>query len=241
MNNRTLSGFLDGWGVLYQVRTFFVIILVVAMVINIAVFATAKFSNLVSYRSAIMPFMPAHPPTASAPAGITAPTTLPDRLGFLGTPREGNDVDPRSEKWEAFFSALLTMTGVITVAAAFFLVFCALLAVMMIVAGQLPGAGLITGAFFWAVLLVVLILPWCSFIPLVSCLPSVVAPFSAMKASIAGTQIPDANWIRQIPIWVQYVVYPIVVILIGIMYFGRFSQANSQIASIQPLPEQPVR
>ncbi len=208
MWTKTQASFADGWKVFYQLRTVFAVLLILTMAVNIGVFITAKFTRLVLPQEASQPAA-----TAAQPA--TAPTAQP------------SDVTPEMVRWRMIFRIAMDVTAVVAIVSVAFLVFCALLGVMMIVAGQLPGAGLASAAFFWAVLMVVLLLPWSNLLPQANCLPIGVPAFNDMRTNLL--QSDPSFSVSQIDLWLRYVVYPLVVLLITILYLGRTSQANRQI------------
>ncbi|MFA5864215.1 MAG: hypothetical protein WC975_05950 [Phycisphaerae bacterium] len=223
MSSRDVTSFTEGWTVFHQARTVFTVLLLVAMVINIVIFILARFTSL------------AHHPMPSIPVAVST-TTPPLFRSPASAPARVEPGTKSEEKWHTMFSALMMITSVVSIICVIFLVFCALLGVMMIIAGQAPGAGSAAAAFFWGVMMVVLLLPWGGIFPQIACLPCG-SPFREMQQNIqAGV---SASWTTQLVLWVRYFIYPILIILADILYFGRTSQANTQVASVRYMESSP--
>jgi len=134
----------------------------------------------------------------------------------------------------ASFDSLMFATGLITVASVTFLVFAALSGMMTLIAGHLPGAGGATKAFFWAVLLVVLIMPWDRILSRASHLPMGIPSFADLiEAYRAYAQMAGPNFLAppSVDMYLRFALIPILMVLVTIMYLGRTSQANSQVSA----------
>jgi hypothetical protein len=152
----------------------------------------------------------------------------------MATPEEVN----KSLKWYAIFSNVMNLTGIVSLVSILFMVFTALAGIMMIIAGRLPGAGQVTSAFFWSIGIVALLLPWPNFIPQAACLPIGIADFSSLHASLTqlacgGGSCPLAENVASIvQVWVRFVLFPVIIFLIDIMYLARTRQAAIQIRAL---------
>ncbi len=210
--NKTQLSFAEGWTVFFQARTVFVVLMIIAMVINLGIFGTARFAKkLILYPQ---------DPTATRPAVQVQP--VPDQAATT-----------RSDKWKTAFSGLMTFTTVLAIVSAIFLVFCALVGIMMIIAGQFPGAGMATGAFFWAAGMVALLLPWSAMLPQASGLPVGVPSFGNISNDIFQSRLSNATLWMEILLWLKFALYPVIILLMSLMYYKRTNQANSQLLSDQ--------
>jgi hypothetical protein len=282
--NKTHLGYADGWRIIYQARTVFAVLLLIAVLINLAVFFVAKFSGLTKSADMpiiVQPFLPGFSPmcpaiaakpmsaaptkSAATPAPAkstpaTAPAATQQAAPVPATPATPktsvNKVPSKAEvtferpadldralKWYSTFSNVMTLTSIIALVSIIFMVFCALAGMMMIVAGHLPGAGSITSAFFWSIGIVALLLPWTNFIPQATCLPIGIAAFTDIQASLretcsgAGCGM-SSDLASIIQLWVKYVVFPIIIILIDIMYLTRTRQAATDIRTMTMPPSE---
>ncbi len=231
MMSKSTSSFADGWKVFYQARTLFTILLILAMAVNIAIFIVAGYTNLLK---------PILTPAANAPlcrlsllgrSPASAPASMPVAGGMIN--KYSPEQVARAQRWSDAFSSIMTLTAIIALVSAIFLLFCALVGLMMIIAGQLPGAGSICGAFFWAVGIIVLLLPWSNMLSGTVMLPLGIAGFSSLKSSLMTVSGQSVSWFAYVPLWFKFVIYPILIILFAIMYFGRTGQSNLQIMASQ--------
>ena len=73
--------------------------------------------------------------------------------------------------------------------------------------------------------MIVLMLPWCTFIPQFKCLPAGMLGFSEMARDIsqAGT------FAEKSLLWGHYLVYPLIIILFTVIYLNRTTRANQLI------------
>ncbi len=232
MSGKASGSFIDGWKVFYQARTLFSALLILAMIVNIAIFITVSYSNiikpiLVSERSAPACYMC---PLTGSGTTASAPATLP--VSALASKYSSAQID-KARRWSNVFSSMMLLTAIIGIVSAIFLLFCALVGLMIIISGQLPGAGPICGAFFWAVGIIVLLLPWSNMLPSTVLLPLGITGFSSLKASLSVVSVSSGHWAAYIPLWFKFAIYPILIILFTVMYFGRTSQSNLQIMANQ--------
>jgi len=228
MATRTENSFFEGWSIVYQMKTIFAVLLIIAMAINLAVFVLTRFQVLVKL-----------PPKPVIAAGIGLSTQSAIPTATQRRPAPGMDVNAETDtnKWEAVFNTLTVLASIVALVSVVFLVLCALLAVMLVVAGGLPGAGALTAAFFWAVALAALILPWCNLIPQMGCMPSILSHFRVILTETASS-VYSGSWMDEILLWLRFVVYPLLIVLIGVLYFGRFNQANRSMSEPGPLEPQ---
>jgi hypothetical protein len=252
MMNKNQLSFAEGWTVFCQARTVFVALVIIAMVINLGIFGTARFAKkLITYpQIPVFVGMPGMPYPTTGPATTTqkAGPVLPGMMGTKGMMKPFNlnqlqtvvkesketiELNQRSKTWETIFAGLMTFTGILALVGAIFLVFTAVIGIMMIIAGQLPGAGLVSGAFFWAAGLVALLLPWATMLPQASCLPVGVASFNEMYNAIYQTRFSSATWWTEVALWLRYVLYPVIILMMTWMYFQRTGRANTQILTEQ--------
>ncbi len=141
-------------------------------------------------------------------------------------------------RWYNVFENVMNMTAIVTLLSVFFLVFCAMIGLMMVLAGQLPGAGALAKAFFWAIAIIAFLFPWDTFLPQVVCLPIGLTSFLDIQLSLnevlTRTDCSSSNicFIGTVfQQWVKFVVIPLLVILIDIAYLRRTFQANREIIS----------
>ncbi len=212
--------FREGWNIFYQARTLFVTLLIISMVVNIAIFLTAKYSKLLT------PILtPSGDAVVSCPLTTSCPSIVP-----LAVNSYSNTDMARSNRWSEAFKGMLTITGIISVVSAIFLVFCGFIGLMMLIAGQLPGAGKICAAFFWGVGLLVLLLLWSNMLPNSAGLPVGITGFTELQSSLLSANISSGAWIGQITLWLRFVIYPLIIILLTIVYLRRTMQANMEIS-----------
>jgi len=141
----------------------------------------------------------------------------------------------RAAKWTSALRLIVNIARILALVSVAFMFFIALLMTMVLVAGQLPGAGMAVAAFFWAVGLIVLILPWSALLPDVAGLPVGVPTLGELHRSLGPILTGgDASVFDHILAWVRFVVYPVIIALITVMYVGRLGQANLQITGSQP-------
>ncbi len=237
MNGKVSNSFIDGWRVFYQARTIFVALLILVMVVNIAIFIATSYSDIVKPVLVTDSMGPgpagcyACPLLSLGAKTASAPATLP--VSVMPNKQYSQTQISKARRWANAFSSVMLLTGVIGVVSAIFLLFCAAIGLMMIISGQLPGAGPVCGAFFWSVGIIVLLLPWSNIFPSGVFLPLGVAGFAQLKASMSAVLLSSGSWVAYIPLWFKFVVYPILIILFAVMYFGRTSQSNLQIMATQ--------
>jgi hypothetical protein len=228
MMNKNQLSFAEGWTVFCQARTVFVALVMIAMVINLGIFGTARFAKkLITY-----PQTPISFGSRVMPGLTTSRAAIPVQP-VVKESKETIELNQRSETWKAIFTGLMTFTAILALVGAIFLFFNALIGIMMIIAGQLPGAGWVAGAFFWAAGLVALLLPWATMLPQASCLPVGVASFGDMYAAIFQTRLASAGWWMEASLWLRYVLYPVIILLMSVMYFQRTGRANTQLLTEQ--------
>jgi hypothetical protein len=269
MDIKTQSSFADGWKILYQARTVFAILLIVALVANLAVFFAARFGGMTKpgnlpvmvcpvvcpVGGPMMATAPADLPeteeaaepvkeekteeaATTAPAAevaevkVTVPTTRP--VGCVMSVPAGLE---KAMRWYNTFSNVMKLTAVIALVSVVFLVACGLLGVMMLVAGQLPGAGSLTSAFFWAIGIVVLMLPWSTLLPHVTCLPIGIPSFSEIQLSLSSRVGTSESWLTTAILvfqtWAKFVVIPVLIILLDLMYLKRTKEADESLKTNQ--------
>ena len=217
------SSFAEAWKVLYRARTLFAAFLILAMILDVAVFLTVRFSGTLD---PLIQF-----------GRLTAPMG-----GFENAPGEGPspassasvDVSSLSKarQREGQFRSVMFFAAVLAVVGVTFMALCAVLAVMVLVAGNLPGAGAATGSFFYAAGAALwLLLPWGQILGYGTSLPVGVPTFTQLLTAYQVTMDPSAGWDAQIGLWVRHVVYPAVIFLLTIAYLLRTSQAQAQMSA----------
>ncbi len=234
MTNGKALSFIDGWKVFYQARTLFSVLLILVMIVNIAIFITVSYSDIIKpvlVTDATAPACYMCPLAGQTLATSSAPATLP--VSVMSGKKYSSSQIAKAHRWSDAFSSIMLLTSVIGVVCAIFLVFCAIVGLMIIISGQLPGAGPVCGAFFWAVGIIVLLLPWSDMFPSSVFLPLGIAGFSQMKSSLSMLSMSSGSWLSYVPLWFKFVIYPILIVLFTVMYFGRTSQSNLQIMANQ--------
>ncbi len=235
-NSKTITSFTDGWRVLYQARTVFSILLIIVLLVNIGLFITAwRSPNLIRpvVGNACMLAEPKNPTSLPSTAPAVSPASASPELTAQAEV---------STKYTTIFSNLLTMTQIVALVSVVFLLFCALLGILMVIAGQLPGAGVLTGAFFWAVGIVALVLPWSNILPQCMYLPLGMPAFNELHSalhltSVCGEGIGHAA--AQVSMWLKFVVFPVIIILFDVLYIWRTRQADNQIDQAPQMIETP--
>ncbi len=209
------NSFAQAWNVLNQAKLIFAALLILALVIDMACFLAVRFGKVT--RSGLAPI----PATYKALTDDDAPAaTMPAKQAQSADPAVGDD-ESSSSTWVSLIALAMNLSRILALVAVGFLLFCAMLMVMVLIAGHMPGAGPAVSAFFWAVFLVVLILPWFSLIP-----ATLDQLDNALEPMFTGG---DWSWISEISVWIRFVAYPLIAVLVTVMYLGRLSQANLQI------------
>ena len=209
------NSFAQAWNVLNQAKLIFAALLILAVVIDVACFFAVRLGKVT--RPGLAPI----PATYTALIDDDAPAaTMPAEQAPSADPAVG-DTESSSSTWVFLIALAMNLSRILAMVAIAFLLFCAMLMVMVLIAGHLPGAGPAVSAFFWAVFLVVLILPWFSLIP-----ATLDELENALEPMLTGG---DWSWLSEISLWIRFVAYPLIAGLVTVMYLGRLSQANLQI------------
>jgi len=215
--SRAQASFAEAWQAFYRARAFFAVVLMIVMAVNIAVFLTVRFGGVIK---------PPVKPTTTAPGWTSLSTTQTSSM-------EKNEASfARSEAWRASFKIVMTLTAFVAIVMVVFMVFCALLGVMVLIAGQLPGAGAVVSAFLWS-LLAALLLLWAPLLSHIVTNMTVIGlpSFDDLQNGYAMSLSAYATPATHVSLWIGFLVYPILIILISIMYLGRTSQAHAQVSA----------
>lgn len=221
MNSSKASGsFAECWRILAQARVVFSVFLIAAMVINLAIFFWVYFKK---------PLTPLIDAQALSIAGAPVPTTMPTQT-----------VDPdalaSARNQRRIFKNIMYFTGVLAVMGIVFMLFCALLGLLTLIAGNLPGAGAVTSAFFYALAgALLMLLNWCDILgQSVACLafPCGVVTFDHLFGAIRDiTTSTGGSVSMSLGLWLRFVVYPVLILLFAVMYLGRTGQAHAQMSA----------
>lgn len=209
------SSFTESWQLLYRARSLFAGLLILAMVLNVAAMLAVSVGHVID-----------QPQPTVAPT--TAATVDP-------APAEPN----HAPVWAAVIRIVMAVTAVLATVAAIFMLFSALVGLMILIAGGMPGTAPVTSSFFWALLAVVL-LTWAPLLSHVVADMTVIgtATFENLETTYKLTLGEYATFSTHIPLWIGFCAYPIIIILIAVMYLGRTAQANAQItADKEPEPD----
>lgn len=214
MNTSKATGsFAEAWQLLYRARTLFAILLLLAMVVNIAVLLTVRFTGLVD------PLIKKQVFGSCSPVEGPAPTSGPIE-------RTDTSNIESAHRYVGAFQAVMTLTNGIAIVAVIFMMFCALVGVMTLIAAHLPGAGAMVGGFFWALAAAAFMLPWQRLLAV----PVGLLSFDDLLNTYRDA-CTASSWYPHMTLWVQFVLYPLVLILFTVMYLGRTSQAHAQMSA----------
>jgi hypothetical protein len=227
--SRAQASFAEAWQAFYRARALFAGVLMIVMAVNIGVFLTVMFGGVIK---------PPVKQSATAPATIGAGVTVPSTTKPVSMEKDEVSL-ARSEAWRASFKIVMTLTAFVAIVMVVFMVFCALLGVMVLIAGQLPGTGAVVSAFLWS-LLAALLLLWAPLLShIVSNMTIIGLPsFGDLQNGYTMNLSAYATWSTTVSLWIGFLVYPILIILISIMYLGRTSQAHAQVSAALSAREQ---
>ncbi len=228
MNDANVStSFAESWKVLYKARTVFALFLLVAMAVNILAFLFVNFAKPIDALTGSQANLAAA--TQPAESVVTA-----------------SEADKKSaERWQSILKTVMFVTGILAVVGAVLMLAAALLGMLAIIAGRLPGAGPITAACFYAVGATLwLLLPWNGiFLGFTYYLPAGVPTFAGLGAAYDLALMSGGGFTSaKLALWVVYALYPAIVCMLTALYIGRTGQTNRQIAdSKQKSPELAAR
>jgi len=234
--SKAVVGFVDSWKILYRGRTFFSVFLIGAMVANVVVFLWVLLGGPVDalkHPAALYGCPPLTPGMVPSTRPFTAPTTGPAAAfveAFSDEAMPTQEEINSAQQWRQIFTVIMFVAGILAILGAVFMTACALLGVMVLVAGGLPGSGFATSAFFYVVGAALwLLLPWEEALSGTVYMPVGVLNFQDLFYAYRGSNPGD--WLTFASLIVKYVVYPVVLILLAVMYLGRTSQANSVVVA----------
>jgi len=219
-SSKSSSSFGQAWQIISQARVVFAILVIAAMIINLAIFFWVYFGTpvdaLVDRRAVDVP---SYHELTSAPASVEAePVDL--------------EILRKARTWSTVFTTAMQFSGVLAILGVTFMLFCALLGVMVLIAGNLPGTGAVTSAFFYALGAVLLLcLNWSEMLGEVLVFPEGIATFDRLLDSIRLDAMPETRWSFAVSVWIRYVLYPLIAVLITVMYLGRTGQAHAQMSA----------
>ncbi len=227
MEEKVNSSFIEGWWVMFRARTVFATLLIIAMLVNVAVFIAVKYGKLSG--EVILPL-----PSAGAKVDIPAPEgRVPKEkavqpqppMPLPPTPPPGNLPVGVDSPWLKICRGAVNIASIVSIISVVFLIFCSLVGLLMIIVARSPGAGAISASLFWAVGIVVLVLPWSGFLPFLVGMPTGgVVNFDVL---VREAKLNDS--LSVVIEWLRYGVYPLLIVLFTVVYLKRTSQANLDI------------
>ena len=223
-SSKSSSSFGQAWRVLGQARVVFSVFLIAAMVINLAIFMWVYF------KKPLAPLIDAQTVSVVVPpAGAESATTQ--------SADADADADARASarRQADIFKNVMYFTGVLGVVGITFMLFCALVGLMVLIAGNLPGAGAVTSAFFYALAgAMLMLLNWGDILGRsVACMafPCGVVTFDQLFGVMREIGSAGSTLGLSLGLWVRFVVYPVLILLFAVMYLGRTGQAHAQMSA----------
>ncbi len=205
-------------------RAMFLLLVVLALLVHIGLYCAVKFGRVTT----VAPVE--QQPTTTQP--ITAAQTV------ATTTAPAKQAERSAAAWRRAIQILIPLSRFVGMVAAVLLGASYFLAVNVCLVGRLGGAGGVTAAFFWSVLLVVLLFPWQHLLAG----PGVNVP-GAFFSYAEIESVPDLvleGALGQTAHYARYLGYPILAILIALVASMRFCRAY-RIARQSAKPDQPVQ
>lgn len=184
---------------------------------------------------------PADAAATTAEAAASQPATSPatDAATIAKTtptikPTVDSETMAEARRYEQVFGYAMKFSAVLSILGVTFMLFSGMLGVMVLVAGQQPGAGAATGAFFYAVFAgLLLLVNWAQMLGGISVFPNGLADYYMLTDALRLVKI-DAEttpMCLKLGAWLQQCAYPALVLLSALMYLGKSAKANSQVAA----------
>lgn len=203
----TAADYADAMLVARRAKSTLVLLLVVALLAQLALFFTARYTDAL--------FEPARPGVAAAAAtlpagGVEAPATQPVTAVMPGA------VAPRN-KLVDLLHYVVGGTGFLGVTLSIVLSFVLLLLVKIMLVGRLIGVARVTSAYCWCLLLVMLLFPWQAFLQThdfgsrAFMIPGVLYTWDEL---LAFARFPTDDLATAILKWARFVGWPVVAVLI---------------------------
>jgi hypothetical protein len=150
-----------------------------------------------------------------------------------------------AEAWRAPTAAAMTIAKVVAPLAAAVAVVALMLGVLVVLVGRLDGAGGLCSALFWALILLVILVPWQAILPDTGAQGAVysleaLAPQAEAVVKAAG---PAANTQSTVLYYVRYAGYPVVAFLAWLMMQVSFAGGYKRMTAstvVAPAGEPPA-
>jgi hypothetical protein len=179
----------------------------------------------------ILPGAAATTAPASQPATASMPTCGPMSCKPIA-PTVDSETMAEAQRYQQVFAHVMKFSGMLSILGVTFMVLAGLMGVMVLVAGQQPGAGSATSAFFYAVFAgLLLLVDWSRMLGDIPVFPNGLADANAMMDALRLVKIDAETTPRCLKLgaWLQQCAYPAIVLLAALMYLGKSAKANSQV------------
>lgn len=203
----TAADYADAMLVARRAKSTLVLLLLVALLAQLALFFTARYTDALFTPAGSVAAVAASPATAPGVA-VELPATQPGGLA-------PGAVAPRN-KLVDLLHYVVGASGFLGVTLSIVLAFVLLLLVKIMLVGRLIGVARVTGAYCWCLLLVVLLFPWQAFLQShdfssrAFMIPGVLYTWDEL---LAFARFPTDDLTQAILKWARFVGWPVVAVL----------------------------
>jgi hypothetical protein len=194
-----------------RAKNWFFLLIGLAIVVQIAAFVGVQFFGLLDGSQAVT--------GSPAAAQEAVPASMP------APPATGRQLMMTSQNWYSLLSGLLPGAQVLALVMVVLLVLTLLLAAMVSLVGRLGGVDGMIGAFFWSLILLVVLIPWQDFLQMrlaSGALFNLDELIAAAKGIKKAWGAEDVGMSRYILYYARFLGYPLVALVIWLSKQGRF-------------------
>jgi hypothetical protein len=218
----TQTACLRAMGMLASGRAWLVFLIGLALLVQLGLFATANWADVLRIRS---PASQPAPPAADQADQEAAPG--PEGLNFLQT------FWPPA-RWEQVMKIALPIAGFVALASAFVLIVLMIAGIQVGIVGRLPALSCMISAFYWSIITAGLLFPWGSLIhePLSQAnvhMPWVFSTYGEIVGSVAGNA--EGNGIQAL-VWLRFLAWPVASLVAAGIAGARFGKGYWQMVGL---------
>jgi hypothetical protein len=204
-------------GLLASGRAWLVFLVTIALLLQVGLFGAANWGDVLHKRAGVGP--DAQAPQKHADGEAAEPGAGQPSGNFL------QGFWPAS-KWQQVMEIGLPIAGLVAVAAALILVVLTIAGIGVNLVGRLPGLAAMIGAFYWSLVVAVLVLPWGRLLGgvLAEKLPWVFCTYKDIDAAVGGA----GDTVQ----FGRFLVWPACVLVAAWICGGRFGNAYWQAVSL---------
>ncbi len=211
-------------GLLASGRTWLILLITIAVLLQIGLFAAANWGDVLHKRSVVQAEAnalaaqadadaPPAEPAASQPAGNVLQTFWP------------------AEKWQRAMEIALPIAGLATVLSVLVLVVVTIVGIQVNLVGRLPGIPAAISAFYWSLLTAVLVMPWGRLLGgvFLEKLPWMFCSYKDIDAAVTAMSNPAT---APGVIWWRFLAWPAFALVAAWICGARFGNAYWQVVSL---------